>query len=65
MADHQPNHLFPDQLDVRDPDFPRQCLSMARQICIDFAETVTATKKTIADAREVMAETDRILARRV
>lgn len=64
MADHQGSHLLPLELDLHDPEFPRKAVAMRLQIQREFQETLIATKKTIADSRELLAEADRILAKR-
>lgn len=64
MADHRGRHLFPLDLDIRDPEFPRKAISLTLQIQREFQETVIATKKTLAVSRELLADADRILAKR-
>ena len=64
MADHHGNHLLLSALDIRDPEFPRKAVSLTFKIVREFQETLIATKKTIANSRELMAEADRILAKR-
>jgi hypothetical protein len=61
MADQ---HFSPLQLDVRHPDFLRHYCSWAFQCRTDMMEAVIATRKSIATTKALMAEADRILARR-
>ena len=65
MARHFANQpVYLTQLDIRHPDFAHQCLVWASQTHLEIQELVATAKKEIANSRELMAEADRIIARR-
>jgi hypothetical protein len=61
---NRPSHILPLLLDVRDPDFPTQCMGMTDQMRSEMTELIAGTKNEIATSRTLMAEIDRLLARR-
>jgi hypothetical protein len=56
------SHL-PFELDARDADFARECLSWSSQTQCEIQDLIAATKRVIADTRALMAEADRMIAR--
>ena len=60
----RPSYILPSQLDICDPDFPAQCQRWTAQMRSEMQETITVTKQTLAESRTLMAEIDRVLARK-
>ena len=56
------SHILPLRLDVRDPDFPAQCIALTNQMRSEMRELVAATQHEIATSRTLMAQIDRVLA---
>jgi hypothetical protein len=56
--------LLPAEIDIHDVNFARDMLSWSLQTQRDMDELVAATKKTLATSRDLMAQADRVLARR-
>jgi hypothetical protein len=63
VAEHHSQHL-PSEFDPKDPAFPRQCLAWASGAKSEIMELVLGTEDEIAASRVLMAEADRILARK-
>ena len=63
MADHHSQHL-PSEFDPKDLAFPRQCLAWASEAKSDIMDLVLGSEDEIAASRALMAEADRILARK-
>jgi hypothetical protein len=59
-----PNSRLPFALDIRDVNFRRDMHLWAFQMQSEIISLVFATRKMIADTRIMMAEADRILARK-
>ena len=62
MAEVNP-HL-PYELDSRDPNFAREMLVWSEQTRRDIREVLAGTRRTIATSRSLIAQADRILARK-
>ena len=58
------DHHLPFILDAKDPDFPRQCLAWAFEAKSEIMELIAKANGDIAISRALMAEADRILARK-
>jgi hypothetical protein len=50
--------------DITDPSFPALCAIWTRQMRSEMQETIALTRKTLAESRALMAEVDRIIARK-
>lgn len=57
-------HSSPSELNCDDPQFPQQIAVWVAQAQHDMQLTVVATKKTIYESRALLANVDRVLARR-
>ena len=55
-------HRTPLEFDVRDPNFPRQCVQWSRDTQSEIATTIALTEKELAVSRAIMSQVDRILA---
>jgi len=62
MAEHR-SHRFLPQVDPRDACFPRQYFTWASAARSEVDEAITATMKTIASSKALMAAIDRLLAK--
>jgi hypothetical protein len=60
----RPSHNLPSQLDIRDPDFANQCVALLDQMRCEMYELVAVTNNGIVTSRILLAEIDRVLARR-
>jgi hypothetical protein len=63
VADHHSQHLL-SELDPKDPVFPGQGLAWAFQAKCEIMDLVLGSEDEIAASRALMAEADRILARK-
>ena len=50
--------------DIDDPDFGALCRMWTRQMRSEMQETIAVTMHTLAQSRALMAEVDRVLARK-
>ena len=50
--------------DTTDPNFPALCAVWTGQMRSEMQETIGLTRKTLAESRALMAEVDRIIARK-
>jgi hypothetical protein len=55
---------LPFTLDAKDPDFPRQCLAWAFEAKCEIMELIEKANGHIEISRALVAEVDRILARK-
>jgi hypothetical protein len=62
MAEANPR--LPYELDSRDPNFAREMLAWSEQTRRDIGEALVGTRRSIAASKALMAQTDRILARK-
>jgi|GraSoiStandDraft_5_1057265.scaffolds.fasta_scaffold124391_2 hypothetical protein len=61
----RPIHISsPSELDIADHNFPAKCIAWTDQIRFELDDLLVLTKQTIAESRTLMAEIDRMLARR-
>ena len=58
-------HLLPSELDVRDPNFARQCLSWAHEAHRDMEELIARTTATIEESSALLEHLDRLLSWRL
>jgi hypothetical protein len=63
VAGH-PAHRLPLDLDPKDPNFSRQCLDWSWTTQAEIADLIAGTKKEIAASWALLAEANRILARK-
>jgi hypothetical protein len=59
-----PPYIFLSELDIGDPNFPAKCMAWTAQTRSEIDELVILAKGTIATSRTLLAEIDRVLARR-
>jgi len=57
-------YIFLTDLDHGDPNFPAKSTEWASQMRSEMKETVALTRATITETKALMAEVDRIAARR-
>ena len=57
------NSHLPFELDARDPNFARECLSWSFQTQCEIQELIAGTKLLISNSRALMVEADHIFAR--
>jgi hypothetical protein len=60
----QANRHLPFDLDPRDPNFAREMLSWSLQTRCEISELLANATETLATSRALMAQTDRLLARK-
>lgn len=61
----RPIHISsPSELDIADHNFPAKCVVWTDQMRFEMDELLVLTKHTIAESRTLIAEIDRVLARR-
>ena len=59
----RPSHILPADLDARDADFAARCMAWRREIRGEMDDLVAHTKQTITESRDLLDNTDRLLAR--
>jgi hypothetical protein len=61
----RPIHISsPSEFDITDRNFPAKCIAWTDQIRYELDDLLALTKQTIAESRTLMAQIDRMLARR-
>jgi hypothetical protein len=60
----RPSHVLPTELDVRDPNFPRDSMEWTTHMRWEMNELVALAKKSITESRTLIAEADRVLGQR-